>query len=298
MKNFLERVKSGQLLVSDGAMGTFLYAKGLQTGECPEEWCLSHADEVREIHTAYVGAGADMLETNSFGGTRIKLQAYGLAERAKELNRAAARLAREAMSVRGYVLGSVGPTGQMMKEDRGNVSAAEVYGAFREQTMALAEGGVDAICAETFFSIHEAKQAIRAAKENTSLPVICTFTFDKGKRGFRTMMGVTIEQAVKASVESGADVVGTNCGNGIDNMIEIVHEMRAITQAPILVHSNAGLPMFEDGKAVYRETPDYMASRVVKLFEAGANIVGGCCGTGPEHIRAMKAAVRGETLSI
>ena len=293
MNTLLQRINSGEVLISDGAMGTFLYAKGLKSGDCPEEWCVSHPDAVRDIHEAYVAAGADMVETNSFGGTRLKLRSYGLESRATEFNRAAAKLAKIAIADRGYVLGSVGPTGQMMKEDRGPASAEDTYDAYREQVIALAEGGADAICAETFFSVHEARQAIRAAKDNTDLPLICTFTFDAGKRGFRTMMGVTIEQAVKAAIDVGADIVGTNCGNGIVNMIEIVRQVRAITPAPILVHSNAGLPVFENGKTVYRETPEFMSARVTELVEAGANIIGGCCGTTPEHISAMRAAVMG-----
>ncbi|HWR17493.1 MAG TPA: homocysteine S-methyltransferase family protein [Terriglobales bacterium] len=291
MHPLLDRVRNGEILISDGAMGTFLIAKGLAAGECPESWCVSHPDAVRDVHRAYINAGADIVETNSFGGSRLKLQSYGLADRAAELNRAAARLAKAVAAGKGYVFGSVGPTGQMLKEDHGTASSEDVYAAYKEQVIALAEGGADAICGETFFSLHEATQAIRAAKENTQLPVICTFTFNLGKRGFRTMMGATPEQAAQTALDAGADIVGTNCGNGITNMIEIVKLMRAaLPNTPLLVHANAGLPVIEDGKTVYKETPEFMASKVRELLAAGASIVGGCCGTTPEHIAAMKKA--------
>jgi 5-methyltetrahydrofolate--homocysteine methyltransferase len=292
MKGLLERVGNGEVLVSDGAMGTFLHARGMGLGECPESWCISHPEVVEEIAEAYITAGAQIVETNSFGGSSLKLNSYGLRDKTRELNRAAAALARKAMGGRGYVAASIGPTGHIAQEEGGEIALADFYEAFKEQAAALAEGGADAICIETMSSALEAVEAIRAAKE-TGLPVICTFTFELGRRGYRTMMGVSPEQAAKEAAAAGADIIGTNCGNGIAGMIEVVRLMRtALPQIPILVHANAGVPVVEDGKTVFKETPEYMASRISELIEAGAGIVGGCCGTGPEHIAAIAKAVR------
>ncbi len=296
MKNLLDRITAGEVLVSDGAMGTFLHAKGLAAGECPESWCVSHADVVKGIAEAYVAAGAGIVETNSFGGSRFKLASYGLAGKVREFNRAAAALAKDAVGAKGYVAASVGPTGHIVEEEGGDVSAAQLYEAFKEQAVALAEGGADAICIETMSSLAEALQAVKAAKENIVLPVICTFTFECRAKGFRTMMGLTPERAAKEASAAGADIIGANCGNGIVNMIEITRQMRAaLPRAPILIHANAGPPLVEDGKTVFKETPAFMASKVNELVKAGANIIGGCCGTTPEHIAAMAAAVKNLT---
>ncbi|MCX6624543.1 MAG: ASKHA domain-containing protein [Acidobacteria bacterium] len=293
MKTLMERIAQGDILISDGAMGTFLHAKGLTAGECPESWCVSHPDVVRGIAEAYAGAGADIVETNSFGGSAFKLKAYGLADKTVEFNRAAAALAKEAVTGRGYVAASVGPTGHISEEEGGDVTEQQLYDVFKEQVVALAEGGADAICVETMSSLTEAAAAIRAAKENTSLPVICTFTFEAGAKGFRTMMGARPDRAAKAAVAAGADIVGANCGNGIVNMIEITRQIRAaVPSTPILIHANAGAPVVEDGKTCFKETPEFVASRVQELVAAGANIIGGCCGTNPSHIAAMAKAVK------
>jgi len=293
MKSLLERIAAGETLISDGAMGTFLHAKGLQAGECPESWCVSHPEVVKGIAEAYLAAGADIVETNSFGGSVFKLKLYGMGDKVREFNRAAAALAKEAAAGKGYVAASVGPTGHIVEEEGGDTTSEQLYAAFKEQVMALAEGGADAICVETMSSLREAVAAIKAARENTKLPVICTFTFEQGAKGFRTMMGVKPDRAAKEAVAAGADVVGANCGNGIANMIEITKQMRAaVPDTPILVHANAGAPVVEDGRTLFKETPEYMASRVRELMAAGANIIGGCCGTNPDHIAAMGRAAR------
>jgi 5-methyltetrahydrofolate--homocysteine methyltransferase len=293
MKSLLERIAEGDILVSDGAMGTFLHAKGLTASECPESWCVSHADVVRGIAAAYIAAGSNIVETNSFGGSSFKLKAYGLADKVGEFNRAAAKLAKEAMGANGYVAASVGPTGHIAEEEGGDVTSSQFYQAFKEQVMALAEGGANAICIETMSSLIEAVEAVNATKKNTALPIICTFTFELGPKGFRTMMGVSPERAARAATDAGADIVGANCGNGIANMIEITKQIRtAVPGIPILIHANAGTPVVENEKTVFKETPEYMASRVAELVAAGANIIGGCCGTNPEHIAAMTATVR------
>jgi 5-methyltetrahydrofolate--homocysteine methyltransferase len=293
VSNLLKRIKAGEILISDGAMGTFLYAKGLQAGECPDAWSTSHPKEVKEIAQAYVDAGSDIVETNSFGASSFKLKNYHCAEKVHEFNVAAARLAKEAVGTKGFVAASVGPTGHIVQDEGGDTTPQALYDAFKEQVVALEEGGADAICVETMSSIAEAEQAIKATKENTKLPVICTFTFEAGNKGFRTMMGVKPDRAAKAAVAAGADIVGANCGNGIRNMIEITRQIRAaVPETPILVHSNAGPPIMENGKTVFKETPEYMASYVPELIEAGANIIGGCCGTTPDHITAMAKAAR------
>jgi 5-methyltetrahydrofolate--homocysteine methyltransferase len=285
------RLKTGGILVSDGAWGTFLQKKGLQPGECPELWCLSRPGDVRDIARAYFDAGADMVETNSFGGTRFKLGHYGLADRAFEINEAAARLSREAAGEGRLVIASMGPTGKLLVME--DVTEQELYGAFREQALGLAKGGADAVCIETMSDIAEACLAIKAVRENTDLEIICTFTYERTVDGkYKTMMGVTPSAAAAASLEAGADIVGANCGNGLERMIDIVREIRAggVT-APVLVHANAGIPQLVDGKSVFPESPGDMAALVPAVLAAGTDIVGGCCGTTPGHIRAIREAV-------
>ncbi len=293
MPTLLERIAAGDILISDGAMGSLLQSEGLPAGTSPEAWNLSRPEVVRSVAEGYLAAGSDMVLTNSFGGSPLKLARHGLADRAAELNRAAAVLAREAAGSAKFVAGSVGPTGRILQDEGGDVTPKELYEAFRVQVLGLADGGVDAICVETMSSLAEALEAVRAARENTTLPVFCTFSFALGRRGFRTMMGVSSEVAAREATAAGADVVGTNCGNGIENMIEIVRQMRAAApDRPILAQANAGMPELLDGMTVYPETPEYMASRVAELIAAGTTIVGGCCGTTPPHIAAIAAAAR------
>ena len=290
MGKIVEILKSGRILVSDGACGTALQQRGLKPGECPEAWSVNRFDDVVEIAQSYINAGADMVETNSFGGTCFKLEHYGLADKAGEINEAAARAARRAAGDK-LVLGSMGPTGKMLL--MGDVTADDLYKAFKEQAQALERGGVDAICIETMSDAEEAAIAVRAAKENTGLEVLATFTFDKTKQGdYRTMMGLTPEDAAAAALDAGADIIGTNCGNGIERMIDIVKVIKkAFPHSYILVHANAGLPENIDGRDTFPETPEMMAELVPKLIAAGANIVGGCCGTTGAHIAAIKKAV-------
>lgn len=287
----LNAIQRGQVLVSDGAWGTFLHAKGLKPGECPELWNVTHPQAVLDIAKSYIAAGANMVETNSFGGSIFKLNHYGLGDRAFELNKAAAVLSRQAAGEEHFVLGSIGPTGVILM--MGEVTEKEMYEAFTVQATALAQGGADAIVVETMTAIDEAVLAIKAAKENTDLEVICTFTFDPTVDGdYKTMMGVSPEEMAKAVLEAGADIIGTNCGNGMKRMVDIVKAIRsAAPHAPILVHANAGAPVIHDGATVFPETPQEMYELVPGLIDAGANIIGGCCGTSPEHIAAIQRAV-------
>lgn len=292
----LERLARGDLLVSDGATGSYLQQHGLEPGGCPEEFNVSHPEVVKGMAKAYFDAGSDMVLTNSFGGTRLRQKHYGFENRIREFNKLAAQHAKSQAPAGHFVVGSIGPTGEILEDPLKDepVSAGEMYDAFAEQITALAEGGVDALDIETMIDAREAKLAIKAAKENTNLIVISTMTFDKGPRGFFTMMGETPERAVKELQEAGADIVGANCGNGIDAMVELARQMRAVTDGYLLIHSNAGIPVRKGGEIVYPETPEYMAERFkILAHEVGVNIIGGCCGTGPDHIRALSKALRG-----
>lgn len=290
-KRIVDVLRTGEILVSDGAWGTYLHKKGLKPGECPEIWCVDRFDDVYDIAKSYADAGADMVEADTFGGTVFKLKHYGFADRVAEINEAGARASRKAAGDDKWVIASVGPTGELLVT--GEVTEQELYDAFKEQVIALEKGGADAVCVETMSDIGEAVQAIKAAKENTKLEVICTFSYEITKKGdYKSMMGVSPAAGAKACVEAGADIIGTNCGNGMERMIEIVKEMRAAVDAPILVHANAGLPENIDGHDVFPETPEDMANLVPGIVAAGCNVIGGCCGTTPAHIKAMKEVAR------
>jgi 5-methyltetrahydrofolate--homocysteine methyltransferase len=290
MGKIIDQIKKGKVLVSDGAWGTFLQQKGLKLGECPEEWNITHPDEVFDIAKSYIDAGADMIETNSFGGTIFKVEKYGLGDKVFELNKAAAAISRKAAGDK-FVIGSVGPTGKILM--MGDVTEEELYDAFKEQVKGLEAGGVDAIMIETMTDLDEARLAIRAAKENTNCEVFCTMTFDKTVQGeFRTMMGVSPTEMVNTLIDAGAELIGANCGNGIADMIGIVEEIRKTnSEIPVLVHANAGMPHYHDGQTVFPETPDEMANLVPKIIAVGANVIGGCCGTTPGHIYRVREMV-------
>ncbi len=290
MKSLIEAVNQGKVMVSDGAWGTFLHQRGLQSGECPELWNITHRADVLAIAKSYIDAGADIILTNSFGASPAKLDLYHLRDRAEELNEAAAAISREAAGSDHFVLGSVGPTGKMLF--MGEVTEDELYEGFRIQAEALKKGGVDAICVETMSAIDEASLAVKAAAE-IGMEVVCTFTFERSLKGeYLTMMGVTPAEMVQAVKTAGASIIGANCGNGFDQMIEIVREIRRVDSSiPVLVHANAGVPILENGKTIFPETPEMMAEKVQKLINSGANIIGGCCGTTPAHIRAIRMKI-------
>ena len=280
-------ISEGKTLVSDGAWGTFLQAKGLQAGECPELWNIDHPEAVLDIAQGYIDAGADTIETNSFGGNSFKLEGFGLTDRVYEINRKAAEISRQAAGDDKYVLGSIGPTGKMLI--MGDVTEDELYEAFKEQAVALYEGGADALVIETMTAMDEAEIAVRAARENTPCEVICTMTFDHLATGeYRTMMGVSPTEMVEALKTAGAHIIGANCSNGIEGMIKITEEIRSVdNHIPVLIHAYAGLPILQGTCTVFPESPDMMAAYAPQLAKAGANIIGGCCGTTPQHIQRL-----------
>jgi 5-methyltetrahydrofolate--homocysteine methyltransferase len=291
MNDLLGRLAAGEVLVADGALGTMLMERGLAPGECPESVNLARPAVLEEIAGLYLEAGAQIIQTNTFGGSPAKLALYGLEAQADAINHAAVAAARRAVGERAYVSGSCGPSGRLLKP-YGDAEPGEIYASFLRQARALVAAGVDLICVETMTDLAEAVLAIRAAKcAAGAIPVAATMTFDRTPRGFFTVMGVDVPRAAAGLAEAGADIVGSNCGNGIENMVAIARGFGERTRLPILIQSNAGLPEREGDRVVYKETPPIMAARVPELIRAGVAIIGGCCGTTPAHIRAIREAV-------
>ncbi len=282
-------------LVCDGAMGTQLMARGLASGACGMTWNLDRPGDVGGIHLAYRNAGCELITTNSFGGSRFALEAHGLAGRVAELNRAAARVARAAAGDSGWVLGDVGPFGDFL-EPVGDVTADDLREAFQAQIAALLEGGADAILVETMSDPTEAVVGVEAAKAcDKNIPVIVTYSFQKTGSEFRTMMGTTAGEAARRAIAAGADIVGTNCGTALslDDYVALAQQLVAAAgKVPVIVQPNAGSPHTENGKTIYNATPEEMAATATRLLAAGVRIIGGCCGTTPEHLAAMNRAVR------
>jgi 5-methyltetrahydrofolate--homocysteine methyltransferase len=289
-ENILQKLGQGERLVSDGAMGTELQQRGLPAGHCPEEFNVSHPEVVLSIYRDYYEAGADIVTTNTFGGTAARLKAHGCEGRVAELSRKSAELLQSVRPAGKFAAACIGPTGEML-EPAGMAKAEDLYAMYAEQARALAEGGVDLFFIETMMAVDEAEIAVRALKRETGLPVSATMSFQKGKGGYRTMWGNTIAGSVERLSQAGADIVGANCGLGFEQMVEIVQQMRCLTGKPILAQANAGLPEWVDGQPVYRETPEEIVPFVEQLLQSGANIIGGCCGTNPEHIRAIRRIV-------
>lgn len=291
MDGLLDRLRRGDRLVGDGAWGTQLMARGLPDGQAPEWIALERPEVIEEVARLYVDAGADLVTTDTFGGTSFRLALHDLAGEKERINRQAVEAVKRAVDGRALVSASVGPSGRLL-EPYGDTSAEAVHGAFVEQVRALASAGADLICIETMSDLTEATQAVRAAKEQApGLPVIATMTFEPNPRGYYTVMGVSAEQAATGLVEAGADVIGSNCGIGMEHMVGIAQELTRVATVPVAVQPNAGLPETKGGNVVYNETPEDMAARVPELLDLGVALIGGCCGTTPDHIRALRAAI-------
>jgi 5-methyltetrahydrofolate--homocysteine methyltransferase len=295
MKTPLLDVLKHRVLLSDGAMGTQLMFAGLEQGSCGEAWNLSHPDKVLAIHRRYADAGADCMITNTFGGSRIMLARHGNADNVRDINAAAVHIVREAFgSKEGFVLGDIGPFGGLM-EPYGDYTESQVRDAFFEQASALVDAGADAIIIETQTGLEELGLAIDAAKEAGAACIIGSLAYDVTLDGstFRTMMGVDPERAAEFMEEHGAHIVALNCGTGMDMhwAKQAVERYRSTTSLPVMAQPNAGKPRLEKLKVVYDETPEEMVRGLGAMLDAGVNIIGGCCGSTPDHIRALRTAV-------
>jgi methionine synthase I (cobalamin-dependent) len=282
------------LILADGGMGTMLMELGLQPGASPELWNVEHPDRVQQVHRGYLQAGSRIILTNTFGCNRLRLGLHNLQDRVVELNRAAARLARQEVETakrRALVAGDIGPSGGILAP-LGELEPAQAVEAFAEQARGLIEGGVDVIWIETLSSLEEMRAAVDGARRaSKDVPIVATMTFDT--RG-RTMMGVTPEQAVQELSTWGLAAVGANCGNGPDEILTVIQKMRAAAlQATLVAKANAGVPKLEKGRAVYGAGPDDMAAYATAVADAGARIIGACCGSTPQHLEAMARALKG-----
>lgn len=292
MNKFLEHLNAGDILIADGATGTNLISMGMRQGTTPEDLVIDDPDMLLDLAGRFVSAGANIILTCTFGGTRLRMKESRYADRSVEVNQRAAELARKAASAREGVLvaGSMGPTGALMKPF-GPLEPAQAFESFAEQARALADGGVDLLVIETMFALDEAQQAFDAAHSVTDLPVVVSFSYD---RGVRTMMGVKPSQVMKAFSEKGAAAVGANCGTTLENMEKIVQEYAAAAPGfPIWSKPNAGLPRNdENNRPVYDVTPEQMGAAALVNISNGARIAGGCCGSTPAHVAGIVKAVR------
>ena len=282
--NVLQELLKRTPVITDGAWGTQIQSLGLEAGGCPDAWNLINPAAVEQVARAYVEAGSRIVLTNTFGANRVMLERHGLADKAVDLNRAGANLSRRAAGDKAFVFGSIGPAGRLLMMEE--ISREELADAFEEQASALADGGVHGIIVETMADLQEARIAVAAAKE-TGLPVIASMVYDAGKELDRTMMGVTVEEAVAGLTDAGADVLGANCGMGVEFFENVTRRLRAATTLPIWIKPNAGLPVMVGSDVVYKTTPDEFASYALGIRDAGAQFIGGCCGTTPDFIRAV-----------
>lgn len=284
-----------RIIILDGAMGTMLQEKGLKAGECTEMWNLDHPDVIKRIHTSYLEAGADIVLTNTFGANGVKLRKLKIEEKLQVMNQQAVRLAREAAdeyknetSSTVFVAGSIGPTGEIL-EPYGPIKHEDTYTGYRDQIEAMVSVGLDLVILETFYNLDEIKIALKAVKENSDLIVFASMSFDDN---LKTVYGVTPEKAVEVLFQEGADGVGANCGSGPEVLYRVLSKMRLMTNAPLMVEPNAGIPYLENNRVVYPATPEEMADYSEKFAQLKVNMIGGCCGSTPEHIQAIARRIK------
>ena len=287
--DYLDRVRRG-LVLYDGAMGTMLFARGLVDGESPEPWNWERPEVVNAIYRAYYDAGSDVVQTNTFGGTPIKLSERDLQERTHEANLLAARAARALCPAGRYVAGNVGPIGKFL-QPMGEYTKQEFQDSFEAQVRGLVDGGVDLISIETMYSLDEAVAAVRAAKKVVDLPISVCMTFDKNPRGFYTLMGETVQRAMEVLEAEGADVVGSNCSHGSPVFLDLARLIRDATRLPVIIQPNRGRPTLEGGTVIYKQTAGEFIADMSVIAGLGVNVVGGCCGTEPEFIAGLRDAL-------
>ncbi|MDO9547959.1 MAG: homocysteine S-methyltransferase family protein, partial [Candidatus Marinimicrobia bacterium] len=277
-------------LLFDGAMGSMLMSRGMPAGMASEMMNIQKPDMVLDIHKAYLAAGSDVITTNTFGGSPIKMKAAGIEHLTEDANKMAVRIARQAVSAGQYVAGDIGPMGDML-EPLGLISKNDAMQNFARQAKILADGGVDLFIVETMFDINESLAAIRGIRSVSDLPIFATLTFENGPRGFATIMGNQVAESMNILAGAGALAVGANCSIGSDLMIELAAEIRKSVAIPVIIQSNAGLPERIDGKLVYPETPEVFAANIRQIKALGVEILGGCCGTTPEYIQAIRKSI-------
>jgi 5-methyltetrahydrofolate--homocysteine methyltransferase len=291
MENIVKRLHKGDVIVGDGAMGTLLMERGLKHGEPPESYNLTRPHILQEIASLYLDAGAEIITTNTFGASPLRLRQFSLENEFEAVNRNAVEAVRKAVGNKAYVSASIGPSARNIKP-LGDTAPEEIIDSFKQQIKALLSAGIDMLCIETMTDVAEAVLAIQAARSlDAGIPIMTTVTFGKIPQGYFTMMGTSVADAAVQLVAAGADIVGSNCGNGAAEMVDIAREFKRHSKAPVVIQSNAGLPKTNGTELVYPETPDYLADKAVELLDLGVQIIGGCCGTGPEHIRAIRKAV-------
>jgi 5-methyltetrahydrofolate--homocysteine methyltransferase len=291
MKPDIRQLVRRRLVLYDGGMGTMLFAAGLLDGESPEPWNWEKPEVVNAVYRAYYEAGSDVVQTNTFGGTPIKLSERDLQDRTYDANYLAAKALKAICPEGTYAAGDVGPIGKFLKP-MGEYSVEEFDASFEAQMHGLRDGGVDFISIETMYSLQEALCALRAAKKVTDLPVVVGMTFDKNPRGFFTLMGETVPQCLQALKDNGADIVGSNCTHGTPVFLELARLIRDTTDLPVIVQPNRGRPFLEKGEMGYKQTVDEFVEDIVRIASIGVNIIGGCCGTTPEFIGRMKTALK------
>ncbi|HSW39916.1 MAG TPA: homocysteine S-methyltransferase family protein [Acidobacteriota bacterium] len=291
MENIVKRLQRGDVIVGDGAIGTMLIKQGLKQGDPPELYNLTKPHLLEEIASLYLNAGAEIISTNTFGASPLRLRHFSLDKKLEAINRNAVEAVRKAVGNRAYISASIGPSARFIKPF-GDTEPEEVADGFRRQIQALLTAGIDMLCIETMTDVAEAMLAIEAARSLDSvIPIMTTMTFSKIPQGYFTMTGTSVSDAAARLAGAGADIVGSNCGNGTAEMVEIAREFKRCTKTPLAIQCNAGLPTAINAELVYPETPGYMADKTAEMLDIGVQIIGGCCGTEPEHIAAIRKVV-------